>query len=75
MPPIPKTRTKKRLTFILRIWPHGRDEQAWVAEIQEVPSGETIHVPNLKVLLDWLAQKTGQGPHPGSSPAGREEKG
>ena len=72
MPTRSTPRTQKRLTFILRIWPHGRDEQAWVGEIQEVATGETVHVPNLKVLFDWLTRKTIPGPDPGPSPNGRD---
>lgn len=52
-----KLRIDERKVFILRIWPHGREEQEWLGEIQEVSTGETIHVQNLEALYDWLKQK------------------
>ena len=64
MPARPKPSSGKRKVFILRIWPHGRDELEWVGEIQEVSSGETVHVHNLEALFDWLRQRTSQGTEP-----------
>ena len=70
-----KPHTAKRKVFILRIWPHGRDEQEWVGEIQEISTGETVHVQNLEAMFNWLKQKTVQDPHPCPSPNERGEKG
>lgn len=54
------SRPGKRKIFILRIWPHGRDELEWVGEIQEVSTGETVYVHSLEDLFAWLRQKTAQ---------------
>ncbi len=53
-----KTRVDERKVFILRIWPRGCDEQEWVGEIQEVSTGEIVHVQNLEAMFKWLKQKT-----------------
>jgi len=60
MPTRPRPRSEKRKVFILRIWPHGRDEMEWVSEIQEVSTGVTAHVYSLEALFDWLKEKTTQ---------------
>jgi len=60
----PKPRIEKRKVFILRIWPHGRDELEWVGEVQEVSTGETVHMQSLEALFYWLKQKTSQAIEP-----------
>ena len=62
----PAPRSDKRKVFILRIWPHGREELEWVGEIQEVSTGETVHVHNLEALFDWLRRRTSQVIEPGA---------
>jgi hypothetical protein len=57
---LPTHRVEKRKVFILRIWPHGRDELEWVGEVQDVSTGETVHTQNLEALFDLLRQKTTQ---------------
>ena len=71
----PKPRLDKRKVFILRIWPHGSDEQEWVGEAQEVSTGEIVHVHNLEALFEWLKQKTTQNPHPTPLPLGEGSRG
>jgi hypothetical protein len=56
----PTSRTKKRYTFLMHLWPHGQDSQEWVCEVHEVSTGETAHVHSLEALLEWLKQKTSQ---------------
>jgi len=55
-------RTKKRLTFILRLWEHGQDQPVWIGEVQDVTTGEVTHVQCLEALFDLLRQKTAQTP-------------
>jgi hypothetical protein len=58
----PKPHIDKRKVFILRIWPHGRDELDWVGEVQEVSTGEIVHLQSLEALFAWLRQKTVPAP-------------
>jgi hypothetical protein len=51
---------KRRIVFILRLWARGRNEPVWIGEVQDVSTGETIHVHGLEALFDWLKQKTFQ---------------
>ena len=55
-----KPRTEKRRIFILRLWVRGKDEPVWIGEVQDVQTGETVHVKGLEALFDWLKQKTAQ---------------
>jgi len=57
---IPPPRTKRRLIFVLRLWVRGKDEPLWIGEVQDVQTGETVHVQGLEALFDWLKQKTAQ---------------
>jgi hypothetical protein len=57
---ISPSRTKKRLTFVLRLWARGKDEPVWIGEVQDVSTGEVTHVQGLEALFDWLKQKTAQ---------------
>jgi hypothetical protein len=63
-------RKKNRISLFLRLWEHGRDEPVWIGEIQDVASGETIHIQNLEALFDWLRQRTGTPMHPAPRQAG-----
>jgi hypothetical protein len=56
---LPSPRKNNRLSLFVRLWEHGRDEPVWIGEVQDVASGETVHVQSLEALFDWLRQRTG----------------
>ena len=60
----PRYRFGKRQVFILRLWARGKDEPVWIGEVQEVSTGETVHVQGLEALFDLLKQKTNQAVEP-----------
>jgi hypothetical protein len=61
---IPPHRKKNRISLFLRLWEHGRDEPVWIGEVQDISTGETVHVHSLEALFDWLRQRTGKTMHP-----------
>jgi hypothetical protein len=61
LPPPPH---KRRIVFILRQWACGCDEPVWIGEVQDVPTGETIHVQGLEALFELLRQKINQRSEP-----------
>jgi hypothetical protein len=61
---IPPRRFEKRKVFILRLWARGKDEPVWIGEVQDVQTGETVHVQGLEALFDLLKQKTDQAVEP-----------
>lgn len=50
----------RRMVFILRLWVHKNGQPGWVGELQDVQTGETMHVQGLEALFDLLKQKTHQ---------------
>ena len=60
----PPPRKKNRLSLFLRLWEHGQEEPVWIGEVQDVATGETVHVPSLESLFDWLRQRTGKPMQP-----------
>jgi len=52
------------MVFILRLWALGRDEPVWIGGVQDVSTGETIHVQGLEALFDLLRQKMNQRSEP-----------
>lgn len=52
--------SKKRYTFVLRLWEHGRNKPLWIGEIRDIVTGETLHVHDLDGLFEWIRQKTNQ---------------
>jgi hypothetical protein len=64
MPGIPTPHADKRKVFILPLWARGKDEPVWIGEVQDVQTGETVHVQGLEALFDLLKQKTNQAVEP-----------
>ncbi len=64
----PTSRTKKRYTFLMHLWPHGQDGQEWVCEVTEVSTGEMVHLNSLEALLEWLKQKASRPAPKGQPP-------
>ena len=59
---LPPAHAHRRLTFVLRLWAHGREQPVWIGEVQELSTGEVTHVQGLEALFDWLRQRTAQTP-------------
>jgi len=56
IPPI--SRAEKRIVLVLRLWAHEQNKPVWIGDIQDVSTGETIHVQSLEALFGWLKQRT-----------------
>jgi hypothetical protein len=57
---LPPPRTKRRLTFVLRLWAHGHEQPVWIGEVQDISTGETAPVQGLEALFNLLKQKADQ---------------
>jgi len=52
----PSTRTRRHV-FILRLWQSSRESAEWIGEVQDVQTGEIIHIAEDAALMDWLKAK------------------
>jgi hypothetical protein len=70
MPATSLSHTEKRIVLVLRLWTHEQDKPVWIGEIQDVFTGETVHVQNLEALFKWLKHRTAS-----KTPASKEMTG
>lgn len=56
MTPIVQGNSSSRKVLVLRIWQHSGQPPIWIAEIQDVSTGEVIHASGLEALFDILRQ-------------------
>ncbi|RPI35145.1 MAG: hypothetical protein EHM70_00590 [Chloroflexota bacterium] len=47
----------KRITLIVRLWPHGDKPLVWIGEVQDAQTGEMVHLCGLEELFDLFRQK------------------
>jgi len=59
---------QKREVFILRLWPKS-PQGIWIIEIQNIKTGQVIHLSELEAIAGYLRNELQQPDYPQKSPS------